>query len=190
VESNINLVYPSQGKANVDEVIKIETKTTQPTLWCSLDNEGLLYHAFAVVDKAVFIDVSDVTFLNALLALMGVYIAFNLSYDKWQELVFKFIEEFVLGLHPAKTYGRYRTMCMLLLPDNWRNNYNAFAYILVLPFSNREYHFSWDNVFLCWWVTIDICWGTSRSGPSCIKQVLWKSPNLGIDILLYDKWHD
>ena len=118
MESNNNIVYASQEKANVDEVIKKETKTTQPTLWCSLDNEGLLDHAFVVVDKAVFIDVSNVTFLNALLELMGVYFAFNLSYDKWQELVFKFVEEFVLGLHPVKKYGQYRTMCMLLLPDN------------------------------------------------------------------------
>ena len=69
-------------KASVDEVIKKQTKTTQPTLWCSLDNEGLLDQAFVVVDKAVFIEVSNVTYLNALLALMGVYFAFNLSYDK------------------------------------------------------------------------------------------------------------
>lgn len=105
-------------KASVDEVIKKQTKTTQPTLWCSLDNEGFLDQAFVVVDKAVFIEVSNVTYLNALLALMGVYFAFNLSYDKRQELVFQFVEEFVLGLRPAKKSVRYRTMCMLLLPDS------------------------------------------------------------------------
>ena len=105
-------------KASVDEVIKKQTKTTQPTLWCSLDDEGLLDQAFVVVDKAVFIEVSNVTYLNALLALMGVYFAFNLSYDKRQELVFQFVEEFVLGLRPAKKSVRYRTMCMLLLPDS------------------------------------------------------------------------
>ena len=105
-------------KASVDEVIKKQTKTTQPTLWCSLDNEGLLDRAFVVVDKAVFIEVSNVTYLNALLALMGVYFAFNLSYDKRQELVFQFVEEFVLGLRPAKKSVRYRTMCMLLLQDS------------------------------------------------------------------------
>lgn len=78
----------------------------------------MLDQAFVVVDKAVFIEVSNVTFLNALLALMGVYFTFNLSYDKRQELVFQFVEEFVLGLRPAKKSVRYRTMCMLLLPDN------------------------------------------------------------------------
>ena len=105
-------------KASADEVIKKQTKTTQPTLWCSLDEEGLLNQAFVVVDKAIFIEVSNVTYLNALLALMAVYFTFNLSYDKRQELVFQFIEEFILGLRPAKKSVRYRTMCMLVLPDN------------------------------------------------------------------------
>ena len=86
MESKNNLVYPSQGKANVDEVIKQETKTMQPTLQCSLDNEGLLDQAFVVVNKAVFIEVSNITFLNALLALMDVYFAFNVSSDKRQKL--------------------------------------------------------------------------------------------------------
>ena len=89
-------------KASVHEVIKKETKTNQPTLWVALDNDRLLDQAFVVVDKAVFIEVSNVTFLNALLALMGVYFTFNLSYDKRQESVFQFVEEFVLGLRPAK----------------------------------------------------------------------------------------
>lgn len=89
-------------KASVDDAIKKQTKIPQPTLWCSLDSEGLLDQAFVVVDKAVFIEVSNVAYLNALFALMGVYFAFNLSYDKRQELVFQFVEEFVLGLCPAK----------------------------------------------------------------------------------------
>lgn len=80
--------------------------------------EGLLNQAFVVVDKAIFIEVSNVTYLNALLALMAVYFTFNLSYDKRQELVFQFIEEFILGLRPTKKSVRYRTMCMLVLPDN------------------------------------------------------------------------
>lgn len=71
--------------------------------------------------KTVFIEVSNVTYLNALLALMGVYVTFNLSYDKRQELLFQFIEEYIWGLRPAKNSARYRTMCMLVLPDNWRN---------------------------------------------------------------------
>ena len=105
-------------KASADEVIKKQSKTSQPTLWCQLDEEGLLNQAFVVVDKAIFIEVSYVTYLNALLALMAVNFTFNLSYDKRQELVFQFIEEFILGLRPAKKSVRYRTMCMLVLPDN------------------------------------------------------------------------
>ena len=45
-----NLVYLSQVKASADEAIKKERKTTQLTLWCSLDEEGLLDQAFVVVD--------------------------------------------------------------------------------------------------------------------------------------------
>ena len=82
---NNNFVYLLQVKASADEVIKKQSKTTQPTLWCSLDEEGLLNQAFVVVDKAIFIEVSNVTYLNALLALMAVYFTFNLSYDKRQE---------------------------------------------------------------------------------------------------------
>lgn len=52
------------------------TKTMQSILWCSSENGGLLDQVFAVVDKAIFIEVSNVTFLNALLASMGVYFAF------------------------------------------------------------------------------------------------------------------
>lgn len=96
-----NLVYLLQVKASADEVTKRESKTAQPTPWCSLDKEGLLYQDFVV---------SNVTYLNALLTLMGVYFTFNLSYDKRQELVFQFNEEFLLGLRPAKKSVRYHTM--------------------------------------------------------------------------------
>ena len=50
-----NLVYPSQVKASAEELIKKESKTTQPTLWCSLDKDGFLNQAFVVVDKAVLL---------------------------------------------------------------------------------------------------------------------------------------
>ena len=112
-----NLVYPLQGKVSADEVIRKQSKTTQPTLWCLLDKEGLLGQAFVVVDKTTFIEVS-VTYLNALLALMGVYFTFTLSCDKRQELLFQFIKELILGLNPAKKSVRCRTMCRLVLPDN------------------------------------------------------------------------
>lgn len=77
----------------------------------------MLDQAFIIVDKAVFLELSNISYLNALLALISVYFAFNLSYDKRQELVFQFVEEFILGLRPAKKSLRYRTMCMLLVPD-------------------------------------------------------------------------
>ena len=113
----INFSYLSQIKASVDEIVRKETKTAQPTLWCALEDGNMLDQAFIIVDKAVFLELSNISYLNALLALISVYFAFNLSYDKRQELVFQFVEEFKLGLRPAKKSLRYHTMCMLLVPD-------------------------------------------------------------------------
>jgi len=76
-----------------------QNNTAHPVLF--LDKERLLDQAFVVVDKAIFIKVSNVTYLNALLTLMGVYYTFNLSHDRRQELVYQFIEEFILALCPS-----------------------------------------------------------------------------------------
>ena len=100
----------------MDEVIKKETKTNQPCLWCAVD-EGMLEQIFLVVDKGIFFELKNESYLQALLVLLGFYFAFNLSYDKRQELIFQFVEEFVLGLRPPKKSVRYRTACMLLVPD-------------------------------------------------------------------------
>ncbi|XP_068755929.1 uncharacterized protein [Montipora capricornis] len=109
-------ILPLQIKSNIDEVIKKETKTNQPSLWCAMD-EGILSQAFLVVDKKVFIELSKLSYFNSLLVLMGAYFAFNLSYDRRQELIFQFVEEFVLGLRPSKKSVRYSTLCMLLVPE-------------------------------------------------------------------------
>ena len=47
----------------------------------------------------------------SLLIVMGAYFAFNLSYDSKQELIFLFIEEFILGLKPHRKTVGYRKMC-------------------------------------------------------------------------------
>lgn len=98
----------------MDEVIKKETKTNQPCLWYAVD-EGMLEQIFLVVDTEKIL--KNRSYLQALLVLLGFYFAFNLSYDKRQDLIFKFVEEFVLGLRPPKMSVRYRTACMLLVPD-------------------------------------------------------------------------
>ena len=98
----------------MDEVVKKETKTNQPCLWCAVD-EGMLEQIFLVVDTEKIL--KNWSYLQALLALLGFYFAFNLTYDKQQDLIFQFVEEFVLGLRPSKKSVRYRTACMLLVPD-------------------------------------------------------------------------
>ena len=85
----------------MDEVIKKETKTNQPCLWCAVD-EGMLEQIFLVVDKGIFFELKNKSYLQGLLVLLGFYFAFNLSYDKRQDLIFQFVEEFVLGLRPPK----------------------------------------------------------------------------------------
>ena len=98
----------------MDEVIKKETKTNQPCLWYVVD-EGMLEQIFLVVDTEKIL--KNRSYLQARLVLLGFYFAFNLSYDKRQDLIFQFVEEFVLDLRPPKTSVRYRTACMLLVPD-------------------------------------------------------------------------
>ena len=75
----------------------------------------MLEQVFIVIDKQIFIELSELTYLNALLTLMAVYFAFNLSYDKRQEIIFQFFEEHILGIGPKKRSMRYRTFCSLLL---------------------------------------------------------------------------
>jgi len=66
-------------KASADEVIKKQSKTTQPTLWLALDEEGLLNQAFVVVDKAIFIEVSNVTILKCSFGINGCIFYFQLK---------------------------------------------------------------------------------------------------------------
>ena len=73
-----------------------------------------------------------------LLVLLGFYFTFNFICRKLQELIFQFVEEFVLGLrHPAKSV-RYRTTCMLLVLGIVRvkNIYECFnaCYMCCLTF--------------------------------------------------------
>lgn len=77
----------------------------------------MLEQIFLVVDKGIFFELKNKSYLQALLVLLGFYFAFNLSYDKRQDLIFQFVEEFVLGLRPPKKSVRYCTACMLLVPD-------------------------------------------------------------------------
>ena len=73
----------------------------------------MLEQVFIVIDKQIFIELSELTYLNALLTLVAVYFAFNLSYDKRQEIIFQFFEEHILGIHTKKRSLCYRAVCCL-----------------------------------------------------------------------------
>lgn len=97
----------------MDALIQKQTKTEQPTLWFSLDDDGLIDQSFLVIDKKVFIELRQpVSCVTSLLVLMGSYFAFNLSYEARQDNVFQFIEEFVLGIIPSRKTVKYRKMCL------------------------------------------------------------------------------
>ena len=97
----------------MDALIQKQTKTEQPNLWFSLDDDGLIDQSFLVIDKKVFIELSQpVSCVTSPLVLMGSYFAFNLSYEARQDNVFQFIEEFVLGIIPSRKTVKYRKMCL------------------------------------------------------------------------------
>lgn len=103
-----------QGKSNVEEVVKKSSQTKQPVLWITQD-DGMLEQAFIVSDNKIFSELHQKSYFHSLCCLIAVYYAFNLSYDKKQEILFCFLEEFILGVRHAKKSIRYRTFCSLLL---------------------------------------------------------------------------
>jgi len=108
-------IFP-QGKSPVASLVQKGIKTTQPTLWC-LQDEGLAQQQFIVVDKKIFLELSSNSYIHGLLVLLAVYFAFDLSYDKRQEPILRFFEEFLLEIHPTKKTVRYSKLCRVLLPD-------------------------------------------------------------------------
>lgn len=98
----------------MNSVIKKKTKTSQPCLWYSLD-DGILQQVFLVIDRKIFLEVSRPSFFRALLVLIACNFSFNISYERKQELLFLFFEEFILGLRPGKKTLKYRKMCTQLL---------------------------------------------------------------------------
>ena len=104
----------SQGKSNVEEVIKKSSQTKQLVLWITQD-DGVLEQAFIVIDNKIFSELHQKSYFHSLRCLIAVYYAFNLSYDKKQEILFCFLEEFILRVRHAKKSIQYWTFCSLLL---------------------------------------------------------------------------
>ena len=99
-------------------MIKTRTRTNQPIniIWCTVE-DGILEQVFLVVDKKIQLELkTPTTCFMSLLVVMGAYFAFNLSYDSKQELIFLFIEEFILRLKSRRKAARYRKMCANMMP--------------------------------------------------------------------------
>jgi len=80
-------------------------------------DEDLPHQLFIVIDKVIFIELSEPSHLHGILVLLAVYFSFDLCYDKRQETIFRFFEEFVLGIRPAKKSARYSKLCKMLMPE-------------------------------------------------------------------------
>lgn len=80
-----------------------------------MDEDNTADQMFLVIDKKVFLELSNESYLDSLLILMGSYFAFNFSYDKSQELALIMIEEFVLGIKSSKKSLAYRKFCSKVL---------------------------------------------------------------------------
>ena len=62
-----------------------------------------------MVDKAIFLEiVGKLDYSKGLLLLLATYYCFNLQYDNKEELLYQFLEEFVLGVRPLRRTFKYR----------------------------------------------------------------------------------
>ena len=70
---------------------------------------------FLVVDKAIFLEIEGqvgiMDYSKGLLLLLAMYYCFNLEYDANQKLLYRFLEEHMLGLKPLRHTFKYRQIC-------------------------------------------------------------------------------
>ena len=108
-----------QVSGDIDEFIKKETTSNSPTLLAfdlvdEKQSEKDSSQLFLVIDKSVFLEVTDETnidYRKGLYLLLAVYYALNLQYDTKQKLLFQFLEEYVLGVKPLRRTFKYRQIC-------------------------------------------------------------------------------
>lgn len=100
------------------------------------------------------------------------HFSWSLSCEKRHELVFQFIKEFLLGLHPAKKSVQYRTMCMFVLPDNWSH---GLVLRIPLPLKLKLWQETWVSVSGHWRIYIRTLsckevYTTSHNVPVCVTR--------------------
>ena len=85
--------------------------TEQPWLIVAVDNEeDEDSQAFLVADRKVVCEVEPTSYIYCLFILMAFHYALNIAYKNSQNLLYKFIEEFFLGITPSKKNQKYRKL--------------------------------------------------------------------------------
>lgn len=85
--------------------------TEQPWLIVAVDNEeDEDSQAFLVADRKVVCEVEPTSYIYCLFILMAFHYALNIAYKDSQNLLYKFIEEFFLGITPTKKNQKYRKL--------------------------------------------------------------------------------
>ncbi|XP_074616920.1 uncharacterized protein LOC141876279 isoform X2 [Acropora palmata] len=113
------LTFVDKVSGDIDEFIKKETTSNSPTLLAfdlvdEKQSEKDSSQLFLVIDKSVFLEVTDETnidYSKGLYLLLAVYYALNLQYDTKQKLLFQFLEEYVLEVKPLRRTFKYRQIC-------------------------------------------------------------------------------
>lgn len=83
--------------------------TEQPWLIVAVDNEGdENSQAFLVADRKVVCEVEATSYIYCLFIFMAIHYALNIAYKNSQKLLYKFIEEYFLGITPSKKNQKYR----------------------------------------------------------------------------------
>lgn len=66
--------------------------------------------AFLVADRKVVCEVEPTSYIYCLFILMAFHYALNIAYKNSQNLLYKFIEEFLLGITRSKKNQKYRKL--------------------------------------------------------------------------------
>ena len=105
----LQIAYCLQDGEDVGEFAKGKCgeslATNQPWLFVRDDDDEMQF--FIVVDKEIFSELPTSDYFTAVLTLIGVYYSFNIEYKGSQKLVFRFLEDYLLGLSPKKASKKY-----------------------------------------------------------------------------------
>ena len=89
--------------------------TEQPWLLVAVDNEeDENSQAFLLADRKAVCEVEPTRCIYCLFILVAFHYALNVTYKNSQNLLYKFIEEFFLGITPTKKNQNYQNLVQAL----------------------------------------------------------------------------